>query len=110
MDASDALHGWDLIPSTSDMRQQKAAHRLLGKIYDQAHREDLPSLRWGISTTGTLIGEVDVIEPAALRPVFDAWVKALRLDVARRRGACEKRLHASGKRDDVHIILKAEEH
>jgi hypothetical protein len=103
------LEGWDLIPLTSDMRRQKAAHRLLGEIYDQAHREQLPSIRWGISTTGNLIGDVDVIEPAAAPIVFDAWVKALRLVVVEKHRVCEKELRATGKRDGVHIILKAEE-
>lgn len=103
------LKGWDLIPLTSDMQRQKAAHRLLGKIYEQAHREQLPSIRWCIGTTGTLIGKVDVFETAAARVVFAAWVKALRLDVTERRRICEKELRATGDRDGVHIILTAED-
>lgn len=106
---STPIEGWDLIPSASDMRQQRAAHRLLGDIYDQADREQLPSLRWSIGTTGTLIGEVDPIEPAAAPIVFDTWVKALRLDVTEKHRVCEKELRATGKRDGVHIILTAEE-
>lgn len=104
-----SIEGWDLLPSTSDMRQQTAAHRLLGKIYEQAHREQLPSIWWTISTTGTLIGEARVFEAAAASTVFDAWVKALRLDVAERHRVCEKELRATGKRDGVHLILTAEE-
>jgi hypothetical protein len=103
------IEGWDLIPSASDMRQQRAAHRLLGEIYDQAEREQLPQIWWTISTTGTLIGEVNVIEPAAAPMVFAAWVKALRLDVAGKHRVCEKELRATDKRDGVHIILGAEE-
>jgi hypothetical protein len=103
------IEGWDLIPSTSDMRQQRAAHRLLGEIFDQAERQQLPQIRWSIGTTGTLIGDVDVIEPAAAPIVFAAWVKALRLDVAEKHRVREKELRATGKRDGVHIILDAEE-
>ena len=103
------LQGWDLIPLTSDMRRQKAAQCLLGEIYDQAHRDQLPSIRWSVTTTGNLIGEVDVIEAAAAPIVFDAWVKALRLDITERHKVCEKELRATGKRDDVHLILTAEE-
>lgn len=103
------VEGLDLIPLTSGMRQQSAAHRLLGEIYEQAHREQLPSIWWTIGTTGTLIGEVRVFEAAAAQTVFDAWVKALRLGVTERRRICEKELRATGKRDGVHIILTAEE-
>jgi hypothetical protein len=103
------LEGWDLIPLTSNMRQQTAAHRLLGKIYEQAHREQLPEIWWTIGPTGTLIGEARVFEAAAAPIVFDAWVKALQLDVTERRRICEKELRATGDRNGVHIILTAEE-
>jgi hypothetical protein len=106
---STPLEGWDLIPSTSNMRQQRTAHHLLGKIYDQAERQQLPQICWSIGPTGTLIGEVDVIESAAAPIVFAAWVKALRLDITEKHRVCEKELRATGKRDGVHIILKAEE-
>jgi hypothetical protein len=94
--------GLDLVPITSEVKQQKRAHRLLGNIYERADHDQLPQIRWCIGTTGTLIGKVDVLEPDAAPVVFAAWVKALRLNSA-------EKLRATGMRDGVHLVLTVEE-
>lgn len=71
-----------LTPSDAEQRQQQAAHTLLGEIYAQAHRDDLPSIAWSIETTGVLNGRIDpYIDPSVADQIFRAWTAALDLQV-----------------------------
>lgn len=105
MDRPDGIEGWDLIPSTTNMRKRRAARSVLGKILDQEQRNELPLLKWSIATTGTLNGEVDASEQAAKPYIFHLWVKALDLED---RSSGKRWLHARGHHGDVFINLWAE--
>jgi hypothetical protein len=70
-----------LTPGMQDQRLQRAAHTVLGAIYQQAHRDNLPSITWSIATTGVLNGSIDQHIPAEVaRKIFDIWTRALGLE------------------------------
>ncbi|MFI0453679.1 hypothetical protein [Actinomadura sp. 6N118] len=95
----DDLH---LIPSLTDQRKQRAAHALLGEVYAQAHRDDLPSITWSIATTGTLNGSIDPYVPAdTAERIFHAWAAALGLEVV---GGTPAR--AVGRQGEVSVQLR----
>lgn len=93
--------GLYLIPTTTDQRMQRAAHTVLGEVYDQAHREGLPSITWSIATTGVLNGSIDPYIPAdTARKIFEAWAAALSLEV---KESSPPRAH--GHRGEVSVQL-----
>jgi hypothetical protein len=95
----DDLH---LMPSLTDQRKQRAAHAVLGEVYAQAHRDDLPSITWSIATTGTLNGSIDPDVPAdTAEQIFRVWAAALGLEDL---GGTPPR--AVGRRGEVSVQLR----
>jgi hypothetical protein len=105
-----------LMPLTSDMQQQRRAHKLLGDLLGRTERRmydetPLPPMRWAISSTGILVGDPLMPDPEAARKAYEAWAAELRI---RKRHEHTRDgvtyLRAPGTVDGVQVTIEAEIH
>lgn len=67
------------IPREEQLRSQRRAYELLGRIIDRCEREGLPVIDWAIASHGLLTGYCFDDDPAQRPATFRAWVAALNL-------------------------------
>ena len=63
-----------------DLRRQMLSMRVLEQLLKRAATEDLPALTWTVTTSGSVAGELSLLDsrtPFQRRDVFMAWASAL---------------------------------
>ena len=98
-----------LLPSLTDLRKQREAHTLLGKLLDRTWEKQLREMGWTITTTGTLIGSPFWRDSGRGRRIFDAWVAELDLRRDPERSYSDAiSLAARGNVGGVYVVVQVE--